>query len=91
MSWSKAVIEGEIDKQETEWRKDTDKTTKIYSCIEPPKNISKNEVTEHTLESQIDIERNRATHREKQTEGLKMDLCKLAPVSCCFSPQIYAL
>lgn len=55
------------------------------------KNISENEVTEHTLESQIDMERNRATHRERQTEGLKMDLCKLAPVSCCFLPQIYAL
>lgn len=64
-----------------------DKKMKIYSRMEPPRNISENKVSEYTLESQIDIEKKRATQRERQTEGLKMDLCKLAPVSCCFFPR----
>lgn len=89
-SQSKEGVKGKLTRRKDRMRM-TDKKMKIYGCIEPPKNTSENKVSEYTLESQIDIKRKRATQREKETEGLKMDLCKLASVSCCFLPQMYAL
>ena len=45
-----------------------------------------NGVTECTLKGQIDGNSKGAVRGGKAREGLKVDLCKLASVSCCVLP-----
>lgn len=88
--WIKRKLTRREDKMRvTDRREDTDKEMKIYSCVGPHKIVNRMCIREpnRLWEEEGDPVR----EREKQTEGLKMDLSKLATVSCWFLPQMYAL